>query len=220
MASNEIVQQVYKELCVSYAASGKFAPDALPAVAETFAEAIGFSNAEEVHYIFKKARDIEAIPTQATLKQCWKNYSEEFLKYQNRPSEALQIGMEADPRGVWLPDTELKRALNRKTAVKNYCIALDRVCVDGVRLYKKFCELHTHHAEGDRENKKWVLDHPAESLAFDTQMFKEMQPLYVKYLRSLPKHEGFPKDAKLNFALTPPTINEFVWMLKQEIANG
>lgn len=214
-ASNEIVQQIYKELCVSYAAAGKFAPDALPAVAEMFADAIPFSDVDEVSYVFKKARDIESIPTQATLKQCWRNYSEEFLKYRHKPEGALKIGME-NPLEQWIPKETLKRRINRNLAVVNYCVAKDSLFKDGISLYKRFCELHRHREEGDKDNKRWVLERPDEALAFDTKMFDEMRPLYVNQMRKLPRFAGFPEDARFSFSMNPPLVGEFVQMIKLE----
>ena len=81
MDNNDITTAIQNELAICYEHIGRKAPESLPIISASLQEAIKFSSPEHVHKVFMRAKDIESIPTQKTLKECYRNYSEEVLKY-------------------------------------------------------------------------------------------------------------------------------------------
>ena len=121
------IAQIKNELTVCYEPIGRKAPESLPIIAASLQEAIGFSDHEQVHLIFVKAKDIESIPTQKTLKECLRNYGEEFLKYQSGAGSDAAAIEYTDPRAAWLPKEPLLQRINFHESAKRYCIAIDRL---------------------------------------------------------------------------------------------
>lgn len=208
MDNNDIVTAIQDELTICYEHIGRKAPESLPVIAASLQEAVGFADPEQVHCIFRKAKDIEQIPTQKTLKECYRNYSEEVLKYRAE-SSGPAIGYD-DPRAAWLPKSQMKRNINMMTAIRNLSAAISD------REYSEYCKVHLTRKEkrGDKEVPVYVNESAA--LAFDRPKKAMLEYLYKKYWRMLPVAKGYPADAPLNHGLTPPTVPQFRIMLENE----
>lgn len=207
MDKTKIVEKVLEELTICYVNRGVAASPALPAVAESLADAIDFRDADQVHKVFRKARDIESIPTQKTLKECWKNLHEEFIKYESSVSADSMIEYK-DPRAAWLPNEEKKKLVNYYMMMSNFASARG--------LDQEYIACHKT-VKDDNGVIHWV--NPAARAAFDKPNEPVIKALYKKYLRRLPMYQGYPADAKLNLGLIPPSVDEFKWMLSMEASN-
>lgn len=207
--TDNIVQRISDELAISYEGSGRKVPESVTIIAASLQDAIGFPDAETVHIIFSKARDIEAIPTQKTLKECWRNYQEEVLKYRKAPEGTKAIGHDS-ARSAWLPAEDFKRRINLQTAIKNYCEARD----DGSYYQYIRCHGTKEAAGGDR--KRWEYINPGRVEEFDGPIKEYLRYLYRKYWRELPIAQGYPADAPLNLGLIPPMVDEFKVMIRAE----
>ena len=64
----DIVNAVHQELTLSYTQAGRVVPSTIDVVAASLADALDFSSVQEVHDTFKRARNMEDIPTQRVLK--------------------------------------------------------------------------------------------------------------------------------------------------------
>lgn len=64
----DIVNAVHQELTLSYTQAGRVVPSTIDVVAASMADALGFSDVDEVHSVFRRARDLSDVPTQRTLK--------------------------------------------------------------------------------------------------------------------------------------------------------
>ena len=207
--TEDVTSYVQNELALCYESIGRKASDALPFVAASIQDAIHFETAEQVHEVFKRAKDIESIPTQKTLKECLKNYSEEVLKYVRRDTDAGQIEYK-DRRSAWLPKNPLMQQVNLREAIKNYCIAV------GGDMYARYCE--THRTKFKYVDKKRVVEweNADAAEAFDRPIVEYLMYLYPKYWRGISMAKGFPEDGQLDLGLIPPRIEEFQTMLKAE----
>ena len=196
MDNNETtIARIRDELAICYEHIGRKAPESLPIIAASLQEAIKFSSPEHVHEIFKRAKDIESIPTQKTLKECYRNYSEEVLKYRDGGNGTAAIEYR-DPREAWLPKNPVMRAINRAEAVKNYCIAC------GGNAYWQLCQ-----AKG---NGKEAYG------AFMAQAIAVVARLYSKYWRSCPIANGYPANAEVTLSLIPASVEDFRRMIAAE----
>lgn len=92
----DIVNAVHQELTLSYTQAARVVPSTIDVVAASLADALDFSNVQEVHDTFKRARNMEDIPTQRVLKEALKNYRAE-----NTPNPpAIGYGRGKDERPV------------------------------------------------------------------------------------------------------------------------
>jgi hypothetical protein len=198
MDNNETtIARIRDELAICYEHIGRKAPESLPVIAASLQEAIKFSSPEHVHEIFKRAKDIESIPTQKTLKECYRNYSEEVLKYRDSGNGMASIEYR-DPREAWLPKNPVMRAINRTEAVKNYCIAC------GGNAYWRLCDAKARGKETYG--------------AFMAQVMAVVARLYSKYWRSCPIANGYPATADVTLELIPATVDDFRNMFAMEHA--
>ena len=197
MDNNETtIARIRDELAICYEHIGRKAPDSLPIIAASLQEAIKFSSPEHVHEIFKRAKDIESIPTQKTLKECYRNYSEEVLKYSDSgDNKAIEY---RDPREAWLPKNPVMRAINVNEAVKNYCIAC------GGNAYANLCSARVRGKEAYS--------------AFTREIKATVKKLYDKYWRKCPIANGYPYNAKISLSLIPATVDDFRNMFAMENA--
>ena len=195
MDNNDITTAIQNELAICYELIGRKAPSSLPIIAASLHEAIGFSSPEHVHRIFMRAKDIETIPTQKTLKECCRNYSEEVLKYRDGGNGTAAIEYR-DPREAWLPKNPVMRAINRAEAVKNYCIAC------GGNSYSNLCSARVRGKEAYEAFTRGIKD--------------TLRNLYTKYWRKCPIANGYPFSAKLNLGLIPPSVDDFRRMFEAE----
>lgn len=208
MDNETIIAQIKDELTVCYEHIGRKAPDSLPVVAASIQEAIGFESPEQVHVIFVKAKDIESIPTQKVLKECFRNYGEEVLKYRTATSHAA-IGYD-DPREAWLPKEDIRRRINLNMAIRNLCAAISD------REYTEFCKANLTTTEKRGDKNVVVLVNRQKAMAFNGPKKDMLRRLYLIYWRMLPIAKGYPADAPLNLGLIPPTTQQFRIMLDHE----
>ena len=194
---NDITKRIRDELAICYEHIGRKAPESLPIIAASLQEAIKFSNPEHVHEIFKRAKDIESIPTQKTLKECYRNYSEEVLKYRDSGNGMASIEYR-DPCEAWLPKSDVIKRINLNEAIKNYCIAC------GGNSYANLCSARARGKEAYSAFTRGIKD--------------TLRNLYTKYWRKCPIANGYPFDAKLNLGLIPPSVEDFRRMFEAENA--
>ena len=198
MDNNETtIARIRDELAICYEHIGRKAPESLPIIAASLQEAIKFSSPEHVHKVFMRAKDIESIPTQKTLKECCRNYSEEVLKYRDGGNGTAAIEY-MDPREAWLPKNPVMRAINRTEAVKNYCIAC------GGNAYWRLCDAKARGKEAYE--------------AFVAPIRAAVTGLYAKYWRRCAIANGYPASAGLSLSLIPATVDDFRHMFAMENA--
>lgn len=197
MDNNEkTIARIRDELAICYEHIGRKAPESLPIIAASLQEAIGFSNPEHVHSIFMRAKDIETIPTQKTLKECYRNYSEEVLKYRGvGDAQAIEY---RDPCEAWLPKSDIVKRINLNVAIANYCIAC------GGNSYANLCSARVRGKEYYEAFTRGIKD--------------TLRNLYTKYWRKCPIANGYPYNAKLNLGLLPPSVDDFREMFAMENA--
>jgi len=210
MISQNIIDRITEEMSLCYESIGRKAPDSVSMVAVSIADAISFSDEEQVHETFKRAKDIEPIPSQRTLKECFKNFGEEVMKYDAHQADDLTSIEYSDPRSAWLPKEDVKKRVNLMNAIKNYCDAVGgRMAYEYIQTHK--CTVEKH---GDRKVVKWK--NPDAVAAFDNPIKDYLLYLYKKYLTHTQQYKGFPEGALLNLGMTPPTIEDLKIMLKAE----
>jgi len=79
MIEYEITNAVHQELILSYSQAGRVVPTTIDVVAASLANALGFTDIQEVHDVFKRARDMADVPTQMVLKQAMQNHRAERI---------------------------------------------------------------------------------------------------------------------------------------------
>ena len=195
MDNNEMtIAKIRYEIAICYEHIGRKAPESLPIIAASLQEAIKFSSPEHVHKIFMRAKDIESIPTQKTLKECSRNYSEEVLKYsESGDNKAIEY---EDRTAAWLPKNDVIKQINLNNAITNYCIAC------GGNTYWKLCQA----TEMGKQARA----------AFVNPIKAKLRELYTKYWRKCPIANGYPYNAKLNLGFIPPTVDDFREMFRLE----
>lgn len=215
MDNNEIIAQIKNELTVCYEHIGRKAPESLPIIAASLQEAIGFSDPEQVHRIFVKAKDIESIPTQKTLKEYLRNYGEEFLKYQSgATADAVAIEY-TDPRAAWLPKETLLQKINFHESAKRYCIAIDRLNGND-KAYGEFRRAYAMTKDGSR----YVYVHPDAARAYDEMMRGTLTRIYERFWRLLPMAKGYPANMPVTLGVCPPSVAEYMEMFRRERKNA
>lgn len=215
MDNNEIIAQIKNELTVCYEHIGRKAPESLPIIAASLQEAIGFSDPEQVHRIFVKAKDIESIPTQKTLKEYLRNYGEEFLKYQSgATADAVAIEY-TDPRAAWLPKETLLQKINFHESAKRYCIAIDRLNGND-KAYGEFRRAYAMTKDGSR----YVYVRPDAARAYDEMMRGTLTRIYERFWRLLPMAKGYPANMPVTLGVCPPSVAEYMEMFRRERKNA
>ena len=204
------LNSIKNELTLCYEGIGRKAPESLSFVAASILDAVPFRNTHHIREVFRRAKDIEPIPSQKVLKECWKNYGEEFLKYENDGNGAKAIGY-TDRRGPWLPKEPVRQKINEQLASQRYCISLGQKSNDAYNLS------HETRSEARGESKTVVYVNPSKAYAFDKEISEYIiDTLYPRYWRSLPQNAGYPSNCELSIALSPPTVDQFRDMLKSE----
>lgn len=187
-----IEDAIYRELYLSYTQAGRVIPTTLNVVSESLERTLGFTDVDEVHEAFRRARDMADIPTQRVLKEALTNHRAESYPQvtETKPIEY------SDPCSAWLPKNPVKRAINVSEAVKNYCIAC------GGNAYFKLC--------GAKAGGKEAYD------AFTSGIKATILGLYAKYWRKIPLANGYPANGKITLALIPATVDDFRKILAME----
>lgn len=204
----EIANAVVAELTLAYMqAGGHISTENSLAVAKSLCEALGFANADEVHEAFRRAKEVQDIPTQRTLSEALKNHRAETLPKPDRKVQRIEYRKRRD---AWLPTDTMRRSINLQTAIKNYCAAL------GGEHYREYCRTHATSCEKHQDCRtvRWLDDERA--LAFDEPIKDRLRTLYTKYWRMLPASIGYPEDERLNLGLMPPSVDEFRVMIANE----
>ena len=202
MIDERTVKAIAAELSIAYMAAHRTVPESsLQVIAASIADAVPAITAENAHDVFRRAMQVEAIPTVPTLTDAAKNHMAE--SYQQTGSPAIEY---RDPRAAWLPKTWVEQLKNMMKAISNLCAAISDA------EYMEFCKAHVTHKVGDH----WEYVNLARAKEFDRPKKPMLQELYCKYWRNLPMAQGFPANAMLNHGLTPPTVPEFREMLRME----
>lgn len=204
---NETIEAIKKELTVCYIAAHKTVPSsAIDGIAAAVADAVPSITADNAHEIFRRAVQVEAVPTIPAIVTAARNHHAETYSQ----TSALPLIENADPRSAWLPKSQMKRNINMMTAIRNLSAAISD------REYMEYCKAHVTKTErrGDKDVPVYVNESAA--LAFDRPKKAMLEDLYKKYWRMLPIARGYPKDAPLNHGLTPPTVPQFRIMLENE----
>ena len=189
----EIHDAIYKELVLSYTQAGRVVPTTLAVVSKSLTESLKFSDVEEVHEAFRRARDMADIPTQRVLKEALANHRAE--NYSDPEADRKAIAY-SDPRAAWLPKNPVIRAINRAEAVKNYCIAC------GGNTYWKLCQA----TEMGKQARA----------AFVNPIKAKLRELYTKYWRKCPIANAYPYNAEISLSLIPATVEDFREMFRLE----
>ena len=202
----KIIATVLEELNYSYAQSGKsIATETAVSIASRMSDDLRFSDESEVREAFRRAREIQDVPTQRTLSEALRNARAE------RPKAAVQFEAGAsavtDGRRIraWLPDNPVMREINANEAVKNLAIAKGE--------YDSLCRLSVRNGSKER-----VFGNAFNR--YREKMLQEVRTLYRRYARALPMYCGFPAEDDIgNECLIPPTVNDFVFFLQQDAAS-
>lgn len=195
MVSDETVKAIAVELGKAYLMAGRHAPEnTISVVASAIADAVPAITADNAHAVFRRALQVEAIPTVPTLVTAAKNHmAETYSEASGTPSIEYR-----DPREAWLPKNPVMRAINRTEAVKNYCIAC------GGNAYWRLCDAKARGREAYE--------------AFVAPIRAAVTGLYAKYWRRCAIANGYPASAGLSISLIPATVDDFRTMFAMENA--
>ncbi|MBO7550676.1 MAG: hypothetical protein J6T62_04350 [Fibrobacter sp.] len=193
---NETTEAIKKELTLCYMMAHKTVPtSAIEGISSAIADAVPAITADNAHAIFRRALQVEAIPTVPTLVSAAKNHMAE--SYGERGNGVAEIEYR-DPRAAWLPKNPVMRAVNRAEAVKNYCIAC------GGNAYWNLCAAKARGKEAYE--------------AFVAPIRAAVTGLYAKYWRRCAIANGYPSSAGLSLSLIPATVEDFRKMFAKENA--
>lgn len=193
---NAVELAIHKELVNAYAMAHRTVPNvSLEVVAASIADAVPAITAENAHDIFRRALQVEAIPTVPTLVTAARNHHAENYGEGRDVTRSVEY---RDPRAAWLPVNPLMRAINVGEAVKNYCVAC------GERPYWQLCNA--------KARGKEAYD------AFTNGIKATIMALYVKYWRNSTYAKGYPFNAELSLSLIPATVEDFRNMFAMENA--
>lgn len=195
--NEETVKAIAAELTKAYLMAHRTVPtSSLEAVAASIADAVPAITAQNAHDVFRRAMQVEAIPTVPTLVTAAKNHiAESYGESSGTPSIEYR-----DPREAWLPKNPVMRAINVNEAVKNYCIAC------GGNAYWQLCSAKARGKEA--------------YAAFTNGIKATVMALYVKYWRNSTYAKGYPVNAVISLSLIPATVGDFSNMLAIENAAG
>jgi hypothetical protein len=191
--NEETVKAIAAELTKAYLMAHRTVPaSSLEAVSASIADAVPAITAQNAHDVFRRAMQVEAIPTVPTLVTAAKNHiAESYRETSNTPSIEYR-----DPCEAWLPKSDVIKRINLNEAIKNYCIAC------GGNSYANLCSARARGKEAYEAFTRGIKD--------------TLRNLYTKYWRKCPIANGYPFDAKLNLGLIPPSVDDFRRMFEDE----
>jgi hypothetical protein len=191
--NEETVKAIAAELTKAYLMAHRTAPtSSREAVSASIADAVPAITAQNAHDVFRRAMQVEAIPTVPTLVTAAKNHiAESYRETSNTPSIEYR-----DPCEAWLPKSDVIKRINLNEAIKNYCIAC------GGNSYANLCSARARGKEAYEAFTRGIKD--------------TLRNLYTKYWRKCPIANGYPFDAKLNLGLIPPSVDDFRRMFEDE----
>lgn len=193
--NEETVKAIAAELTKAYLMAHRTVPtSSLEAVAASIADAVPAITVKNAHDVFRRAMQVEAIPTVPTLVTAAKNHIAESYG-ENGNTASIEY---RDHRAAWLPKNPVMRAINRTEAVKNYCIAC------GGNAYWRLCDAKARGKEAYG--------------AFMAQVMSVVARLYSKYWRSCQIANGYPANAEVMLELIPATVDDFRNMFAMENA--
>lgn len=198
-----IIDIIKEELTYSYAqAARSISSDSIVNVSENLARDLHFNDESEVREAFRRAREIQDVPTQRTLSEALKNHrAEHCTPAIENDGSTLKIARSSI--SAWLPDNPVIRKVNTMEAVKNFCIA------QGEKMYDRLCELSVSN-NGDYVFKDKRTE-------FVREKIENIVYLYRKYLRLTPMYATFPKDVETNDPrMKPASVQDFRWFLAME----
>lgn len=193
--NEDTVKAIAAELTKAYLMAHRTVPtSSLESVAASIADAVPAITAQNAHDVFRRAMQVEAIPTVPTLVTAAKNHmAETYSETSGTPSiEYL------DPRAAWLPKSDIVKRINLNTAIANYCIAC------GGNSYANLCSARARGKEAYEAFTRGIKD--------------TLRNLYTKYWRKCPIANGYPYNSKLNLGLIPPSVEDFRRMFEAENA--
>lgn len=198
-----IIDIIKEELTYSYAQSARVInSEAIVGVSENLARDLHFNDKSEVREAFRRAREIQDVPTQRTLSEALKNHRAEHCT-QAIENNGNTLKIARSSVSAWLPDNPEIRKINVLEAVKNLCIA------QGLRMYDRLCELSVY------SNGAYVFADKRRE--FVREKIENVVYLYRKYLRLTPMYATFPKDVETNDPrMKPATVQDFRWFLAME----
>ena len=184
---------IHKELMAAYAMAHRTVPtSSLESVAASIADAVPAITAQNAHDVFRRAMQVEAIPTVPTLVTAAKNHmAETYSEASGTPSIEYR-----DPCEAWLPKNPVMRAINVNEAIKNYCIAC------GGNSYANLCSARARGKEAYS--------------AFTLEIKATVKRLYSKYWRKCPIANGYPYNAEVTLSLIPASVEDFRRMFQSE----
>ena len=192
--NEEAVKAIAAELTKAYLMAHRPVPEtSLGIVAASIADAVPSITAENAHDIFRRALQVEAIPTVPTLVTAARNHHAENYGGQCEETRSIEY---RDPRAAWLPKNPVMRAINVGEAVKNYCIAC------GGNSYANLCSARVRGKEAYS--------------AFTREIKASVKKLYEKYWRKCPIANGYPYNAEISLSLIPATVEDFREMFRLE----
>lgn len=137
---DNITRAIHDELVLSYTQAGRVVPTTVAIVAASLMDALKFSDAEEVHESFKRARMMADVPTQRVLNEALNNFRAEHRAYLQIPSDAPRLTH---------PGSKIVTAEERKYIMASYGYGMSREAADAY--IKEF--------EADPRNKEMVDYH-------------------------------------------------------------
>lgn len=189
----DTVKAIAAELTKAYLMAHRSVPESsIDIVAASIADAVPAITAQNSHDVFRRAMQVEAIPTVPTLVTAAKNHiAESYRETSGTPSIEYR-----DPCEAWLPKSEVIKRINLNTAIANYCIAC------GGNSYANLCSARVRGKEAYEAFTRGIKD--------------TLRNLYTKYWRKCPIANGYPYNAKLNLGLIPPSVEDFRRMIEAE----
>lgn len=191
--NEETVKAIAAELTKAYLMAHRPIPESsIGIVAASISEAVPTITAHNAHDVFRRAMQVEAIPTVPTIVTAAKNHiAESYSEASGTPSIEYR-----DPREAWLPKNPVMRAINVNESVKNYCIAC------GGNAYWRLCDAKASGKEAYG--------------AFTREIKATVKRLYEKYWRKCPIANGYPANAEVTLELIPATVEDFRRMISSE----
>lgn len=191
--NEETVKAIAAELTKAYLMAHRTVPtSSLEAVAASIADAVPAITAQNAHDVFRRAMQVEAIPTVPTLVTAVKNHMAETYR-EERGTTSIEY---RDPCEAWLPKSDIVKRININEAIKNYCIAC------GGNSYANLCSARVRGKEAYEAFTRGIKD--------------TLRNLYTKYWRKCTIANGYPYNAKLNLGLIPPSVEDFRRMFEAE----
>ena len=198
--TEDALTAIHQELVLSYTQAGRVVPTTVDVMARSLEDSLHFSDAAEVHRVFKKARMVADVPTQRVLKDCMDSVRQEVPQAIGVDRKQIEG---VDSREAWLPRNPLLQKINLAEAIKRLCIA------QGIDQYRELIRTHVTKYEMHVDRKVTVYVTPDAARNFDEAMTEYLMRLYKKYLLKTDMYKDFPKNGELDPHLQPPEVYEF-----------